>query len=81
MRSSPLARALTIKRYGLGVPMGLLALIWLPSIIIFLVTQWMWFFLPFSLVLFLIAKAIYKKDENTMKYFYEALKRPQHYDP
>lgn len=81
MRISPLARALTTKRFGLGVPMGILAAIWLPSIAILLITQWMWFFLPVSLVLFLIAKAIYKKDENMLKYFIDAMKRPQHYDP
>jgi type IV secretory pathway VirB3-like protein len=81
MRRSPLARALTTNRFGMGMPMPLIAIIWLPSILIFILTQWMWFFLPVSLVIFLIVKGIYKKDENTLKYFVDAMKRPQHYDP
>lgn len=81
MRISPLARALTVKRFGMGIPMPLIAAIWLPPVLILIITQWMWFFFPVSLVLHLVAKAIYKKDENTLKYFIEALRRPQHYDP
>lgn len=81
MRTSPLAKALTKKTHGMGVPGWMIPILYIPPAIIFLVTNWMWhMFIPAG-VLHLYMTVRYRNDEYWLKNLVNALRTPQDLRP
>lgn len=77
----PFAKALIKKTYQLGAPMKLLFAGFVPGIIIFLITGWMWEFILFGPVWWIWVRIKFEKDQLYFSYLIDSLKDPGHLEP
>lgn len=77
----PFAKALTKRSYQLGAPFKLLFAGYIPGIIIFAVTGWMWHFILAGVIWHIWARLKFEKDPLYFSYLIDSLKEPGHLEP
>lgn len=79
--TKPFAKALTKHVYQFGAPFTVIAPGFVPGILIWVITGWLWYFVPLGLVWFVFVKLKYEKDEYWLSYFFDALREKTHMEP
>lgn len=80
-KRNPFAKALIKKSYAFGAPMKLLAAGYIPGLLIWLFTKWMWYFVPLGAIWHFWSYVKFKKDPLFFNYLFDALKEPGHLEP
>lgn len=81
LQRKPFAKALTKKSYQLGGPVPLLFGGYIPGILVWAITGWMWEFLLAGVIWHIWARLKFEKDPLYFSYLIESLREPSHLEP